>query len=152
MPKTYNSNSESETIEIGRDFAEVLRIGDTIGFEGDLGAGKTEFVKGVCKHLKVKDIITSPTFSIINNYLGDFNGDKIDVSHVDLYRIEKPDELDEIGFDELVYNKNSIKMIEWFENAGNRMPDLDYRVHIMLSDDHMDKRTIVITKNNKKKK
>jgi tRNA threonylcarbamoyladenosine biosynthesis protein TsaE len=151
MAKTYQSKSDLETIEIGKEFAEVLKIGDIVGFDGDLGAGKTEFIKGICKHLKVKDIVTSPTFSIVNNYLGSFTGKKIDVTHIDLYRINDPDELNEIGFDELIYNTDSLKFVEWYKNAGNRLPKLDYIVNIILSAEDMFHRQIVITKIDKPK-
>jgi tRNA threonylcarbamoyladenosine biosynthesis protein TsaE len=98
------SSSEKETIMLGEQFAGELKRGDVVTLIGELGAGKTEFVKGVCNYFAVDDLVTSPTFSIINQYAGVFpEGDQIKIYHVDLYRIENPEQLAEIGFDDMVF-------------------------------------------------
>jgi tRNA threonylcarbamoyladenosine biosynthesis protein TsaE len=142
MPNIYETNGEKETVELGAQFAQSLRPGDIIGMNGELGAGKTEFVRGVCKALKVKDPVTSPTFSIINRY----SGENEEIAHIDLYRIEKPEELNEIGFEELIYDTSIIKFVEWYEKAGDRMPKMNYIVNIDIVDEDIYKRKIIISK------
>lgn len=146
MSKIFETGSEQETVELGGHFAENLMPGDVVGMNGELGAGKTEFVRGVCKELKVKDVVTSPTFSIINRYSGKLDGNDVEIAHIDLYRIEKPEELNEIGFDELIYDKKIIKFIEWYENAGERMPKMNHVVNIDFREDDLFKRKIIISR------
>ena len=147
MIQSYTSVRETQTTAIGKEFAEFLKHGDIVGFNGDLGAGKTEFVRGICQYFKVEDIVTSPTFSIFNHYSGKFQGRAIDILHIDLYRIENPKELDEIGFDELVYQKQSIKLIEWYEKADEKLPKIQYYISIKNDEDDINKRYITISNN-----
>lgn len=108
------SASEKETREAGRKFAEQIKRGDTIGLDGELGSGKTQFVKGICEYFGVKDIVNSPTFIIVNEYSGLMpeSGEKLDIYHFDLYRLNSPEELEAIGFYEYI-NRNGITVIEW---------------------------------------
>lgn len=140
------SRSESETIQIGEQFAERLRVGDVVALEGDLGAGKTEFVKGVCRYFSVEDLVTSPTFSIINQYDGTtLYGDSVKIYHVDLYRIDSPKELADVGFDDMVFAHDAIKLIEWPDKASQLMPARRWNVRITADDQDDDIRHIVIT-------
>lgn len=124
----------------------MLTAGDVVALEGDLGAGKTEFVRGVCRHFNVEDIITSPTFAIINQYDGTTSGGApVKIYHVDLYRIDTPDELRSVGFDEMVNSPDAIKFIEWPEKAGVGMPERRWTVTIETDQTNEDARLIHIT-------
>jgi tRNA threonylcarbamoyladenosine biosynthesis protein TsaE len=83
-----------------------------IGFSGELGSGKTQFIKGVCKYFQVKEVVNSPTFLIVNEYTGSLNGKEIKINHFDLYRLKSEDELFSIGFDNYI-TSDSICLIEW---------------------------------------
>ncbi len=144
------SEGEAQTIELGEQFATQLQRGDLVVLHGDLGAGKTEFVKGVCRFLEVDDLVTSPTFSIINQYEGRLHdGSTVTIYHVDLYRIERPEELAEVGFDDMVFAHDAIKLVEWPEHAGTHLPEQYWSVTIQADDEHHghdDLRTITIQK------
>lgn len=108
-----------QTAKFAKKFAKSLRGGERILLNGDLGAGKTTFAKYLAKALKVKDEVTSPSFTILKHYEGKFK-----VNHFDLYRIESIDELRELGFEEyLDCNKDSILLIEWGERANLKRAD-----------------------------
>jgi tRNA threonylcarbamoyladenosine biosynthesis protein TsaE len=116
--------------------ASNLLPGDTVAFYGDLGSGKTEFVKGICTGLNVEDLVSSPTFTIVNHYDGanDVGGD-IPVYHIDLYRIESVDELHEIGLEETLLQEDAIKLIEWSEHGVDVLPDKRYEVRFTTLDE-----------------
>lgn len=112
------SKSPDETVSIGRDFAKGLKKNDVIGLFGDLGSGKTRFVKGVCSYFNVNDIVNSPTFIIVNEYKGIDAADNsgININHFDLYRLKNLNELKQTGIESSV-NKDSVCLIEWAELA-----------------------------------
>ena len=111
------SKSEKETITAGRKFAEELKPGGILGLKGNLGTGKTQFVKGICDYFKVPDIVNSPTFILVNEYKGTGKDEnEIKIYHFDLYRLKSPAELEVIGFNEYI-DTNSILLIEWPEIA-----------------------------------
>lgn len=139
------TNSEEETIELGKEFARNINAGDIIYFYGDLGSGKTEFIKGICEYFKVVDIVTSPTFTIMNKYIGEKKGNEIALFHIDLYRIEKEKELDEIGFEDCLFENNSIKLIEWAEKAESHLNKPTYIVKITPDEDSENSREIIIS-------
>jgi tRNA threonylcarbamoyladenosine biosynthesis protein TsaE len=129
--ETLRSDSEDTTIALGQDFASRLHIGDVVALYGDLGAGKTEFVKGICSYFEVEQLVTSPTFTIINQYAGSFpDGNVVKLYHVDLYRIDSQEELAEVGFDDCVFAHDAIKLVEWSEKAEHLLPAAHYTVHI----------------------
>lgn len=103
------SNSPEQTEKIGDVIGQALGYGDVICLSGDLGVGKTAFVKGLAKGIGIGEHITSPTFTIVNEYNG-----KYTLYHFDVYRVNDVDELEEIGFDEYVYG-DGISVIEWAE-------------------------------------
>lgn len=141
----FVTNSEEETIELGKRFAERLTHGDVVAFYGGLGAGKTEFVKGVCDYFQVDDIVSSPTFTIINQYEGiDVNDDTVKLYHIDLYRVNSQDEFDNIGFDECMHSQDAIKLVEWSEKANGHIPTSRYSVRFTIDDDNENKRNIEI--------
>lgn len=112
------SKSESDTINLGLKFASSLSQGDIIGLSGDLGTGKTHFVKGICEYFQVVDNVNSPTFLIVNEYSAMKDNHFFEIYHFDLYRIKTTNELINLGLDNY-FNKNSIVLVEWIENAEN---------------------------------
>lgn len=118
------SNSEEQTISTGKKFAESLNPGDIIGLKGNLGSGKTQFVKGVGQYFGVKDVINSPTFLIVNQYSGIIPklNENITINHFDLYRLRFKEELDTIGFRDYI-GDHSICIIEWCELAEEFLSD-----------------------------
>ncbi|GAB5466107.1 MAG: hypothetical protein Kapaf2KO_15430 [Candidatus Kapaibacteriales bacterium] len=138
------SLSESQTILLGEEFAKKLKSGDTVAISGDLGTGKTEFIKGICRYFKIDEIVTSPTFSIINQYHAHSGKGDFPIYHIDLYRISKAEELENIGFSECVHSDKGIKLIEWAENANGSSPDYTYKVSILADDENEDMRHIKV--------
>jgi tRNA threonylcarbamoyladenosine biosynthesis protein TsaE len=139
----FTTNSEEETIVAGEDFAKRLLPGDTVALFGDLGSGKTEFVKGICNFFKVDDIVTSPTFSIMNQYKSHKSDLDMSIYHIDLYRIKK-EELREIGLQECVQTNKAIKLVEWAEKAEGIIPSEAYKVTIEPSMSDENRRFIYI--------
>ncbi len=121
---TIITNSEAETFDAGRALAGKLSRGGCVALCGDLGAGKTSFVRGLAAGLGVKSRVTSPTFTIVNEYPGD-----IPLFHFDLYRIKSEDELYEIGWDDYL-DRGGIIAAEWSENAVHAFPAGTIRVSI----------------------
>ncbi len=113
----FMSNSCEDTISCGFEFAKKLKPNDIVGLFGNLGSGKTQFVKGICKYFNVKDLVNSPSYIIVNEYKG-FNqtGNHVSINHFDLYRLKNISEFKEIGIDSYV-NDSSICLIEWAELA-----------------------------------
>jgi tRNA threonylcarbamoyladenosine biosynthesis protein TsaE len=120
--KKIFSASPEETFQHGYDYADTLKPGDLVILSGPLGSGKTQFIKGICSHFGIKEPVNSPTFIIVNEYEGIMNGNLLNISHFDLYRINSPKELDEIGL-ESYFGNNSICLVEWGETASERFPD-----------------------------
>jgi tRNA threonylcarbamoyladenosine biosynthesis protein TsaE len=140
------SLSQRHTQQLGEEFAAMLNRGDVVALVGDLGAGKTEFVRGVCRFFSVEDIVTSPTFAIINQYDGSMSGGSpVKIYHVDLYRIDTPEELRTVGFEEMVHAPDAIKFIEWPEKASSEMPERHWTVSIQNTSDDDNARLIEIT-------
>ena len=112
------SKSPEETFLAGKNFASVLKRNSVVGLFGNLGSGKTQFVKGICHFFNVKDKVSSPTFIIVNEYIGFDNRTNsiIGVNHFDLWRLKNINELIEIGLEGYV-NDNSVCLIEWAELA-----------------------------------
>lgn len=110
------SNSPQETENYGEAIGSLLTEGNVVCLSGELGVGKTEFVKGLAKGLGIVDYITSPTFTIVNEYQG-----RQKLYHFDVYRVNDIDELENIGFDEYIYGEG-ICVIEWAELIENILP------------------------------
>lgn len=113
----YLSNSAEETEEIAAAYARTLRPGDVITLDGDLGAGKTAFARGVLRGLGYTSSVTSPTFAIANEYETAF----APVAHFDMYRILSAEALWELGFDDYLDGAR-IVLIEWSQNIVNALP------------------------------
>ena len=136
MQKFY-SKSDSETKEIAERIAKTLSPGTVVCLFGEMGVGKTVFTNGLCRAMGVMDYVSSPTFTVVNEY----DGDGFPIYHFDMYRIEDEDELIEIGFDEYLYS-GGICIIEWPENIPNSLPENRINVKLMRAGD--DARTIII--------
>jgi tRNA threonylcarbamoyladenosine biosynthesis protein TsaE len=113
MTRDFVSHSAGETIELGRQLAPLLSGARLVLLRGDLGAGKTTLVKGIAEGFGAAqaDDVTSPTFTLIHEY----HGPKKDVYHIDLYRLEKPGELDSLGLEDLMLEERNVLLVEWGE-------------------------------------
>ncbi len=109
----YISNSAEETEALGERLAACLKPGDVVAYTGDLGAGKTAFTRGLARGLGVTDRVTSPTFTIVNEY----EGGRLPLFHFDLYRMESPEELFDIGWEDYLA-RGGVCAVEWSEHAG----------------------------------
>jgi len=131
------TTSIEETLRAGEQFAAGLNPGDIVQLRGDLGAGKTHFVKGVARFFHIpEEEVQSPTFSIIHEYQG-----RIPLYHVDAYRLNRPEEALEFGLEEYLYG-DGICLIEWPEKIASLLPDTCRVVEIAHID--QDKRQITI--------
>lgn len=144
MTEKYISNSPSETFKIGFDLGHKIKNGNIVTLSGELGSGKTQLISGLCKYFKIDDIVTSPTFSIYNQYFGVLQKEEVIIFHIDLYRIKNLDELNEIGFDEVINNEKIIKLIEWPEIAKNYLRKIDIEILIKIDIADENKREIII--------
>ena len=130
MMQFYKTHSEDETITLGVEFAKRLAIKSVVALFGDLGTGKTRFIKGVCKGLGVQEHVASPTFTLLNEY----TGRETNVFHFDFYRIKTISELDEIGFDEYLYG-DGVCLIEWADRVKALLPSNRFNVFLKLGED-----------------
>ncbi|MCJ7471901.1 MAG: tRNA (adenosine(37)-N6)-threonylcarbamoyltransferase complex ATPase subunit type 1 TsaE [Actinobacteria bacterium] len=105
------SKSSQATIDLGKKFSKILRGGDIIIFSGELGGGKTTFISGLANGLEIKENLSSPSFTILNQY----NAGKLKLVHIDFYRLDGIDEFDNIGIDDHIYDDSAIVCIEWGE-------------------------------------
>ena len=114
----FISKSEEDTINFANDFAKNLKVGDIIILSGELGSGKTKFTQGVLKYFGLENEISSPTFTIVNEY----HSGRIPFYHFDVYRIGDEDEMFDIGFDEYV-DGDGVCLIEWAELIKGIIPE-----------------------------
>ncbi|MBR6224013.1 MAG: tRNA (adenosine(37)-N6)-threonylcarbamoyltransferase complex ATPase subunit type 1 TsaE [Lachnospiraceae bacterium] len=112
----FESNSENDTFEYARRMGENAKPGEIYCLNGDLGTGKTVFSKGFAKGLGIEDHITSPTFTIVQEYEG-----RLKLYHMDVYRIADSEEMYEIGFDEMVEG-DGVCLIEWAQIIDDILP------------------------------
>lgn len=117
--------------EVARQFVDQMGDHKIFAFYGKMGAGKTTFIKAMCEELGVTDVINSPTFAIVNEYL-DGKGESI--YHFDFYRIKRVEEVYDIGFDEYIYSGN-LCLMEWPELIEQLLPEETVRVDIMENPD-----------------
>ncbi|MCE2502823.1 MAG: tRNA (adenosine(37)-N6)-threonylcarbamoyltransferase complex ATPase subunit type 1 TsaE [Chlorobi bacterium] len=144
-PRIYTSLCEEETFRLGLDMASDLCPGDTVALYGDLGAGKTQFIKGVCEGLNVGDLVSSPTFTIVNQYAGiQDDGQEITIYHIDLYRVESEKDLEEIGVHEVLADPLGIKLIEWSERGSKALPENRINIRFTPLDDQENCRQIEV--------
>ena len=135
---TFISQKEQDTIDFAENFAANLKVGDIIVLSGELGSGKTKFVQGVLKHFGLENEISSPTFTIVNEY----NAEKINIYHFDVYRLADSDEFYAMGGDE--YFSNGICLIEWGEMIEDILPKPYIKITFGKSKDNFNYRELKI--------
>ena len=121
----YVSNSPAETEALGAALAGRLKPGAVVAFSGDLGAGKTAFVRGMARGLDICERVTSPTFTIVNEY----EGGRLPLFHFDMYRLSSSDELFDIGWEDYLV-RGGVCAVEWSENVSDALEEGCLRVDI----------------------
>lgn len=119
-------NCVSELKDVSMSILDMIGNRNIICFYGDLGAGKTTLIKDICKHLGVLDVVSSPTFSIVNEYI--WTSDKM-IYHFDFFRIETIDEVFDLGYEEYFY-MDSLCLIEWPDRIQSLIPSEALRINI----------------------
>lgn len=127
--RTVKTGSPEETEQLGFQLGCRAEAGAVIAFTGDLGAGKTAFTRGLARGLGIRDRITSPTFTIVNEY----EGGRLPLFHFDLYRLRSSEELFDIGWEEYL-DRGGVCAVEWSENAPAVLEDCTLRVDIRRGD------------------
>ena len=117
----YTTTSPAETEAIGAALGKILPAGPVIAYRGDLGAGKTAFTRGLARGLGYKESVTSPTYTIVNEYLGG----RLPLFHFDMYRLRSADDLWDIGWDDYL-DRNGVCAVEWSENVDDAMENAVY--------------------------
>jgi tRNA threonylcarbamoyladenosine biosynthesis protein TsaE len=135
-PSRSVTANPGETRLIAAEFARQLPAGTVLSLIGDLGAGKTEFVKGLATGLGTNDEVTSPTFTLVHEY----RGGRLILFHMDFYRLNEEGELDELGFEEYL-TAGGVCAIEWGDKFPKRLPQDSVSIRFTIHD--QDKRTIV---------
>lgn len=127
--KEITLNNSDETIALGAQLASKLQAGDVIVLNGDLGAGKTTFTKGIAKGLGIKEIIKSPTFTIIREY----QDGRLPLYHMDAYRLENGG-AEDLGLDEY-FDGDGVSVVEWAQFAEDELPDEFLAITFKRTDD-----------------
>jgi len=122
MERTFST--EHELAQFAAQFGRSLKAGDVVALSGPLGAGKTTFVRAVTTARLGSDPISSPTFTFWQRYAGD-----PPIDHLDLYRVDHPADLTELGLEE-AFHGDSVVLVEWWENAPNLLPARRYEIDI----------------------
>lgn len=133
---TFKANGPQETIQFAERIGKLLQKGDVIAYTGGLGAGKTTFTRGLAIGMGLGDNVTSPTFSLVNEY----RGENICLYHFDMYRIMGADELETTGFYDYPL-EDSVFAVEWSENISEELPDNTIYINI----EHVDDEVRIIT-------
>ena len=146
IPSELKTNSAEETESIGASLAELMLSDSSlprfVALYGDLGVGKTAFVRGFTSKISPLSCVKSPTFALVNEY----RGERLSVFHFDMYRIESEDELYSIGFYDYA-DRRGICLVEWSENIEESLPDSYIRVEIVKELlEGADSRKLMITK------
>ena len=119
-----NTYSAKETVTFGEKIGKALQANDVLALIGDLGAGKTTLMQGLAKGLGVSELVTSPTFTLINQYIG-----KLPVFHIDLYRLDQLEQIQDLGIEEYL-TANGVCVIEWAERMGALLPKKAYKIEL----------------------
>ncbi len=133
----YLSHNPEETKILGKEIGKLLGEGDLVALNGDLGAGKTSLIQGIALGLNSEDKVSSPSFSLIKEYSGDRP-----IYHFDLYRLNRPEELEDLGYEEYFYGKG-ITLIEWAEKIQKYLPEQLLLIKIKMSDEDYFMRKII---------
>jgi len=130
--------SAEETEQLGRDLAARVRHGTVLAFTGDLGAGKTTFTRGLARGLGITVPVTSPTYTIVNEY----RTGRVPLIHFDMYRLGSPDELFEIGWEDYLA-ENAVIAVEWSEHVAAALPPETVHIQMEQTEDGNRKITII---------
>ena len=130
----FVTHSREETEALGARLANALSEGRVVAFTGDLGAGKTAFVSGMARALGVEKRVTSPTFTIVNEY----EGGRLPLFHFDMYRLDSADELFHVGWEDYLA-RGGVCAVEWSENVAEAIEDDAVRVSIVRGDGDNDR-------------
>jgi tRNA threonylcarbamoyladenosine biosynthesis protein TsaE len=144
MDQEMISRNADETVSLGEQFAqEHLSSGSLVVLRGELGAGKTQFTKGIGKFFGIDaDEISSPTYTLVNEF-DVASGTITKMFHLDCYRFEKPEELLELGVEEYLYPKHGVTIIEWPERIESYLPER--RIEVVIEVLSLNERKIAIT-------
>lgn len=112
------THSPEETEALGEKLGKILPAGTVLAYRGDLGAGKTAFTRGLARGLGCRDLVTSPTYTIVNEYLGG----RLPLFHFDMYRLRSSDDLWDIGWEDYL-DRGGVCAVEWSENVADAMED-----------------------------
>ena len=126
----FETNSPTQTENIGAALGKIIKPGTVIAYRGDLGAGKTAFTRGLARGLGCTEIVTSPTYTIVNEYLGG----RIPLFHFDMYRLRSSDDLFDIGWEDYL-DRGGVCAVEWSENVDDAMEDAIYITIEKLGED-----------------
>lgn len=132
----WTAHSVSELDAIAKNFSSTLKAGDVIALYGDLGAGKTTFTQGIASSLGFEQTITSPTFTILQEYVSRTND--YTLAHIDTYRCKELSELIEIGIQDYLGHPDYLTVIEWPELLEVLLPQFTYRLYIKQTDGIVD--------------
>lgn len=138
MATEYITNGAQETEELGVRLGQTLRPGTVIAYTGDLGAGKTAFTRGLARGLEIPERVTSPTFTIVNEY----EGGRLPLFHFDMYRLGSSDELFDIGWEDYLA-RGGVCAVEWSENVEDALEEGTIRIDIRRGE-HENQRLITV--------
>lgn len=129
----FISHSTAQTVRIGQRLGEHMQPGDVVLLTGDLGVGKTRLVKGIAQGLNSPDLVSSPSFVLVNEYRSPWRSGSLWLYHVDLYRLDDPSELSTLGLDE-IWDSEGICLVEWADRAMDDLPG----AHLEISMQYLD--------------
>lgn len=135
----FVTHSREETAALGGRLADALKTGRVVAFTGDLGAGKTAFVSGMARALGVEERVTSPTFTIVNEY----EGGRLPLFHFDMYRLGGADELFHIGWEDYL-SRGGVCAVEWSERVEEALPPETVWVALRCCPDNENWRTVTV--------
>lgn len=138
--ETFISKSEQDTINFAKNFAKNLKTSDIVVLSGELGSGKTKFTQGILEYFGLENEISSPTFTVVNEY----HSQDVNIYHFDVYRLEDTDEFYAIGGEE--YFENGISIIEWGEMLENILPKGYIKITFKKDNENPDYRELKIEK------
>ena len=143
MREHHWTSSEQESLALARAFAGRLQRGDVVALLGELGTGKTLFVKGICEAFGTREHVSSPSFIILNRCEGkDQSNRELLIYHLDLYRVKSLDEIYDLGYEEFFYG-DGITLVEWAEQLGDLLPSKRYDVHLSYGESESHRRITI---------
>jgi len=127
---TYITHSAQETVDLGEKIGSLLKSGDVIAITGTLAAGKTTITKGIAKALGITDVVTSPTFCLISEY----EGTKMPLYHMDVYRLDGPEDFINLGVEDML-DGDGVCIVEWSEKVSSELPKRTIKIEITPLED-----------------